>query len=182
MSPPLPLHLSQVLSPGLRASRESIPGPVETDNAARSSPAQKGLSLRIPTPQKRRGEESGRRSCLRELLEPARPWERRCRGNGPGARQLRMSSLERRRAGGGGRAARPRAAAPPGREGAAGRPACTRPQRRARGSPGAGRGPPTPGRRAAGHGAPGPRRPPPAPSWAPPSCASEPAEPRPARR
>nr|XP_023495591.1 DENN domain-containing protein 2A isoform X1 [Equus caballus] len=93
-----------------------------------------------------------------------------------------MSSLERRRAGGGGRAARPRAAAPPGREGAAGRPACTRPQRRARGSPGAGRGPPTPGRRAAGHGAPGPRRPPPAPSWAPPSCASEPAEPRPARR
>ncbi|XP_044630744.2 DENN domain-containing protein 2A isoform X1 [Equus asinus] len=93
-----------------------------------------------------------------------------------------MSSLERRRAGGGGRAARPRAAAPPGREGAAGRPACTRPQRRARGSPGAGRGPPTPGRRAAGHGAPGPRRPPPAPAWAPPSCASEPAEPRPARR
>nr|XP_044630744.1 DENN domain-containing protein 2A isoform X1 [Equus asinus] len=92
-----------------------------------------------------------------------------------------MSSLERRAGGGGGRAARPRAAAPPGREGAAGRPACTRPQRRARGSPGAGRGPPTKGRRAAGHGAPGPRPPARARLGAP-SCASEPAEPRPARR
>ncbi|XP_053512595.1 DENN domain-containing protein 2A isoform X4 [Artibeus jamaicensis] len=53
-------------------------------------------------------------------------------------------------------------------------------ERRERGSPGEARL--TPARRAAGHGAPGPRRLQPPPARAPPSCASEPAEPQPAWR
>ncbi|XP_036904960.1 DENN domain-containing protein 2A isoform X2 [Sturnira hondurensis] len=53
-------------------------------------------------------------------------------------------------------------------------------ERRERGSLGEAR--PTPARRAAGHGSPGPRRLQPPPARAPPSCASEPAEPQPAWR
>ncbi|XP_028381455.2 LOW QUALITY PROTEIN: DENN domain-containing protein 2A [Phyllostomus discolor] len=53
-------------------------------------------------------------------------------------------------------------------------------ERRERGSPGEART--TPARRAAGHGAPGPRRLQPPPTRAPPSCAREPAEPKPAWR
>lgn len=103
-----------------------------------------------PPPKRRRGEESGRRSCLLELLESDRPWERRCRGNGPGARQLQMSSLERRAGSGGWGSAGARPAL--SRGAAAGRtwPALHSPtapagrrgrERSARGSPGAGRGP-----------------------------------------
>ncbi|KAM8815528.1 DENN domain-containing protein 2A [Rhynchonycteris naso] len=100
--------------------------------------------------------------------------ERRTGGDGRGPAGARPA--QSRRAGGEGRVPRPEPAlhSPTAAAGRRGR------ERRERGSPAEAR--PIPGRRAAGHGALGPRRLQPPPVGAPPSCASEPAEPRPAWR
>lgn len=105
------------------------------------------------------------------------PWESGCCGNRPGARQLRISSLEPRdgSGGGGARHCRPSRRSPRQRKGPrareAGGDAARLRRRRRRGRDGSARGGDqrgsrrpgeaarTKARRAAGHGAPGPRRP-----------------------
>lgn len=97
---------ASVLSkPGLRPLAKCIsrmdPGWGRRE-ALRGSSAQKRLSLSLPYPRKAKG-----RALQKVLFIVAPlggwPWESSCCGNRPGARQLRISSLEPRdRSGGGG--------------------------------------------------------------------------------
>lgn len=142
----------------------------------RRSSAQKRLSHHLPPTPERLGGECGRRSCLPWLPLGGGPWESGCCGNRPGARQLRISSLEPRDGSGGGGARRGRRSrrSPRQRKGprarAEGGDAARLRGRRRQGPDGSARGGDprgsrrpgeaarTKARRAAGHGAPGPRR------------------------